>query len=272
MGFLSWLFGREDRAPAQLPRRDAKDALYVHLSFDGRIFLLPGDTGRTDWSDLSHLNAELERLPDGKGTILYSREAPDIDPPAEVVRTFNLIVECGTRKRLGIKLVDAHPLVAREAAVLIHIAAAGKADLAEARIRAGANVNQQDPTGLSPLMSAAYGGHLAVIDLLLANGASLELTDGEGLTALCFACNAGQLGAVTRLLAAGADVNHRDKGDNAPVMFAAQHGHTVVVEELIAKGADLQVRGNHGLTALGFARQNGRVAVARILQEHGAKE
>ena len=270
MSFLSRLFGRSD--PPRPPRSDAENALYVHLTLDGRILLLPGDTGRRALAGRPQLIAEIKRLPDGKGTILYTREAPDIALPAKVEETFQMIVLLAKEKRLSIRLVEPHPMAAEQAEVLLNFAASGRTDLAAERIRAGADVNQQDPTGLSPLMSAAFGGHVAVLDLLLAKGASLELTDKEGFTPLCFACNAGQAAAVTRLLAAGANVNHRDKADSTPAMLAAQHGHTAIVEALIAKGADVQARGKNGLTALGFAMQNGSDDTVRILRGHGAKE
>jgi ankyrin repeat protein len=49
---------------------------------------------------------------------------------------------------------------------------ASSPEIALALIRAGAEVNAVDPTGLTPLMRAAFNGHTLVVKVLLAAGAS----------------------------------------------------------------------------------------------------
>jgi hypothetical protein len=72
---------------------DPDKALYVHLAFDGGILLIRGDTGEQLWTDRDGLRAQLEKLKERGGLLLYSRESGDTEPPAHVEETFRLIVE-----------------------------------------------------------------------------------------------------------------------------------------------------------------------------------
>lgn len=68
-----------------------------------------------------------------------------------------------------------------------------QARLASARIlvEAGAPVNERQPGGFTPLMSAAQHGDDLVVDLLLAAGADAGAEDDEGLSAAAHATKAG---------------------------------------------------------------------------------
>jgi hypothetical protein len=80
--------------------------LYVHLANDGRILILPGNRLRTQWVGRDELEAELRRIRDLGGLVLYSRENPAEDPSAAVLETFARIVAY----KLPMKLVaEPHP-------------------------------------------------------------------------------------------------------------------------------------------------------------------
>jgi hypothetical protein len=150
---------------------------------------------------------------------------------------------------------------------LMRAATTGDASAVRALLEQGADPNAADPSGLTPLMAAAFSGQERTLSLLLASGrASVDARDASGYTALMFACNAGQPACAWALIGAGADVNARDKDDSTPVMFAAQHGFDEIVRMLLKKGADLALVGRHGLSAVDFARQNKRVETERLLQ------
>jgi hypothetical protein len=213
---------------------EAEDALYVHLADDGGIFAVWGDTGREAWITEATLERELERLKARGGDLLYSRDAPDQEPPPIVERTFRRIADAGPP---SIRL------------------------LAEAHPSAGF------PGGATTLMAAARAGDVEVLRDLVRRGAELEAQDEDGYTTLMYAANAGEREAADELVAAGADVDARDNGGSTPLMFAAQGGHAGIVQRLLDGGADPMPRGDHGLTARGFAEQNGHREVARLLGE-----
>ena len=129
------------------------------------------------------------------------------------------------------------------------------------------NLDISDPTGLTPLMAAAYSGQDRIVKRLLDRKATIDKKDSEGFTALMFACNAGKLACAQVLLEHGANVNETDNDHSTPIMFAAQHGYNDVVRYLLGKGADPAFVGKHGLSAIGFAKQNNLVETEKILLE-----
>jgi hypothetical protein len=96
MGFLDRF--RQRRNPAERFARepvseDPDKALYVHLAFDGGIFVIRGRTGEQLWTDRQGLQTEVEKLKERGGLLLYSRESGDTEPPAHVEETFRMIVD-----------------------------------------------------------------------------------------------------------------------------------------------------------------------------------
>jgi hypothetical protein len=80
--------------------------LYVHLAWDGGIFVIRGDTGEQLWMDREGLDQELRAARERGDVLLYSRERGDEDPPAQVTETFRRIAEF----ELPIKLLEEpHP-------------------------------------------------------------------------------------------------------------------------------------------------------------------
>ncbi len=63
---------------------------------------------------------------------------------------------------------------------LLHLAPNGK--MAERLIAHGADVNEKDNYGITPLHSAAHAGSADLVELLIANGADVNTTDNESRT------------------------------------------------------------------------------------------
>jgi len=83
----------------------------------------------------------------------------------------------------------------------------------------GADVNDVDEYGESPLMDACIRGHSEVVEFLIRRGADVNICDIRGLTALMCACiHGGENGRaiVLSLLKAGANVDR--------VTFHGMHG------------------------------------------------
>ena len=85
---------------------ESKTALYVHLALDGGILVIRGATGEQLWVDRDGLRRELALTKEQGGSLLYSREAPDREPPAHVEETFSAIVDYGLPIML---LEEPHP-------------------------------------------------------------------------------------------------------------------------------------------------------------------
>ena len=126
------------------------------------------------------------------------------------------------------------------------------------------------------LISAAYGGHNAVVVLLLENGADVNMRSDFD-TPLTVAASCGHSTTVTLLLEHGADVNLASPDGETPLMaavaldrFAAVAPDRLrVVDALIAAGAELNARDNDGQTALWWAKNS---QLRALLRTAGATE
>jgi hypothetical protein len=74
---------------------------------------------------------------------------------------------------------------------LWQIAAAGDLDQLEDILNRGADINASNPSGLTPLMVAAYHGRIEMVRALIEHGAEVNAADDEGLTAAMLADDAG---------------------------------------------------------------------------------
>jgi ankyrin repeat protein len=129
-------------------------------------------------------------------------------------------------------------------------------DVAEALIRAGANVNAANDLGVTPLLVACADAGPAMIAALLRAGADANVRVPSGETALMTAVRTGQAESVRALLLHGADVNARDAGrQQTALMWATAQRHSEVVRLLIEAGADVHAR-SAARTRLGFVAGN----------------
>ncbi len=93
----------------------------------------------------------------------------------------------------------------------------GSFDSVSALIRQGANVNEKDIYGMTPLIEAVLKESTAIIELLLASGANVDQQDISGQTALQWAVNRTQKPACEMLLKAKANPNHYS-ADGQPIL------------------------------------------------------
>ncbi len=143
----------------------------------------------------------------------------------------------------------------------------------------GAKVNEPIicyPAGhrYASLLHIALGaGQLGTVDFLLKRGANPNQTDWEGNTPLMRAIRRGQdeVGGemLKALLKAGADPNFKDSSEYGwtPLIWAADLKEPEMVKTLLASGARVNATNSEGLTALHFA---GDAEVARLLIAAGA--
>lgn len=136
---------------------------------------------------------------------------------------------------------------------------------------AGADPDDRQKDGVTPLMIAAKNGNEDVIRLLAHAKADLEATEPKrGLTALAAAIAAKQEGAVGALLAAGADANHAVQGGVTPLMLAVAAGDTQAAASLVKAHAEVKAQAEDGKTALAAAAAKGDAAMVDLLKAAGA--
>jgi ankyrin repeat protein len=129
--------------------------------------------------------------------------------------------------------------------VLQAAAEGGHLDVVERLLASKADVNAAaaKDLGCTALQAAAGGGHLDVVERLLAAKADVNAAAvlHYGRTALQAAAGGGHLDVVERLLAAKADVNAAAAEDfgRTALQAAAEGGHLDVIERLLAAKADV---------------------------------
>jgi ankyrin repeat protein len=105
------------------------------------------------------------------------------------------------------------------------------------------------------LNAAASGGHVAVMEVLLAHGAGVNRRDGPGDTALQEAVDYRQAEAVGFLIERGADVNVRDAEGRTPLLKAeGGYGSPEIAELLRRAGAQHDIFGAAKVGRLGRVR------------------
>jgi ankyrin repeat protein len=111
----------------------------------------------------------------------------------------------------------------------------------------GADVNQRDKGGNSPLDEAAFRGNTEVLKLLLAHGADINAIGEYGSTPLHAAAGRGEAEAAKLLIENGAEVDAKSKNGDTPLCRAIGSSQLKVSEVLLANGADVNVACNGGM-------------------------
>jgi len=133
-------------------------------------------------------------------------------------------------------------------------------DLANAK-----NENQE-----TPLHAAVSGGHLDIVEFLIAAGANVDAQNNQKATPLHLACYDGHRDIAEKLISHGANIEARFANGTTPLFWTVPGGHTAVFELLVKKGADIGVKVDNGANLLHSVAMHGQKDMAEILIEKGA--
>ena len=116
-------------------------------------------------------------------------------------------------------------------------------DVAEALLAKKADPNAGNEFGAMPLTEAARLNDLRLVKMLLDGGAKVDSANPDDETALMLAIKNGNLQMTESLIKAGANVNTIEKFHNqTPLIYAAAGGHAAIVKLLLSKDADVRPR------------------------------
>ncbi|MEJ7558606.1 MAG: ankyrin repeat domain-containing protein [Pedobacter sp.] len=135
-------------------------------------------------------------------------------------------------------------------------------------LRNGAEINQPDPEGLTPLMISSGLGEFHMTQLLLTAGANVHVIEPRmGATALHKAVQSGNPDVVSLLIDNGAFIDQQTPIlGNTPLMDAVLHKHEAVVERLLQRGARMNIINCWGQTALDIAKADKLTGITSRLE------
>lgn len=126
-------------------------------------------------------------------------------------------------------------------------------------------------TGTTTLHWATMYGRLDVVRDTVARGANLEERDSDGYTPLLRAACYFRMAIVKSLLDAGADGKAKDPKGSTALHFSVQSGDMDAVTRLLDAGCDINAAGEKGLTPLAVARFVKDARMESFLKAHGAR-
>uniref|UniRef100_A0A8C5GVK7 Ankyrin repeat domain 52 n=1 Tax=Gouania willdenowi TaxID=441366 RepID=A0A8C5GVK7_GOUWI len=137
----------------------------------------------------------------------------------------------------------------------LHVACyMGQEAVATELVNHGANVNQPNRCGYTPLHLAAVSTNGALcLELLVNNGADVNQQSKEGKSPLHMAAIHGRFTRSQILIQNGGEIDCVDKYGNTPLHVAAKYGHELLISTLMTNGADTARRGIHGMFPLHLA-------------------
>lgn len=167
-------------------------------------------------------------------------------------------------------LLDANTRAADGTSLLHNAAYRNRLETAALLISKGADINQGNDIGYTPLMAAAREGFVDMVKLLIDHGANVNAaTTNLGDTALTLAITYSPPNEIVDLLIQRrANVNHVTLTGSSPLTQAAWTGNAHAVRLLLERGADPKFTNKKGKTALDNATDKGHEEVARIIKEH----
>ena len=116
-------------------------------------------------------------------------------------------------------------------------------ELVQTLLKRGARAKVANRYGSSPLAEAVKVANPELVEMLLEAGADATVANEDGQTALMLAARTGNVRVAELLVQNGADVNQRERfRDQSAVMWAAAEAHADMVAFLVSKGADLTIR------------------------------
>jgi len=138
-------------------------------------------------------------------------------------------------------------------------------------LKHAADPNIADSSGNTPLIKAVKNGSVDLVKCLLANKATdVNKQNLERNTALHEAAFKGIKDMVDGLLVAGANVNMQNSGGKAPIHRAVSANHLGVVKTLLDKGAQINLQDSLGYTPCHYAAFFGLRECAELLVQRGA--
>ena len=141
----------------------------------------------------------------------------------------------------------------------LHLAArSDAADVIQALLEAGADLEAETLFNARPVHTAVDSNSLGALRLLIDAGANANARGSRKCTPLHDAALWGEEAILEALVQTpGIKLNLKDSDGQTPLMLAIEYGHQRCVELLLHAGADVQIKDRNGRTAADYAQEAG---------------
>lgn len=130
----------------------------------------------------------------------------------------------------------------------------GNAELVELFLQLGMSGDTVNSSGVPVLNLAVRGGHLPLIEILLAKDVNVNAVSADrGNTALVEAASRGMTSLVRLLLESGAEPDIQTRSGQTALMLAVAEGHLADAEVLLEAGANPDMADKLGMSARKYA-------------------
>lgn len=174
------------------------------------------------------------------------------------------------------QLLQDYPLVvdfARESdgSTALHLASAnGFTDVVELLLKLGADIDQIDLQGRTPLLRSIEGRDARCFEFLLSMGSKITDRDMDGLGPWHIAAQEMNIQVLEVLLTySPEEISSVADDGGTPLYFAARTGYDKTVAFLLEAGADPSIVTHDGLSPLHSAAQTGSLSSVKMLVERG---
>ena len=127
---------------------------------------------------------------------------------------------------------------------------------AEEKDKTKTMLSAQCTIGQTALHRAAWGGSVAVVELLK-NKSNADVKDKDFNSALHIAAEKG-FEPVVEILIDNSDCKVKNRNNVTPLHYAAGSGHQSIVELLLKRGADVKAEDKYGWSPLHYAAESGQ--------------
>jgi hypothetical protein len=130
---------------------------------------------------------------------------------------------------------------------LISASSSGNVEKIKNLLAEGANVNESDSNGWTPLMYAVWKNNINAAKYLIESGADINAMDKhKDKNALLIASNYSMIEMIKMLIEKGANMESTDYYGDTPLVYAAIYAMNIdAVKLLIQKGADTNTKNNN---------------------------
>lgn len=131
----------------------------------------------------------------------------------------------------------------------------------------GANPNEPDFDGRTPIIAAGMSESIRAIRVLAEHGADVNAATENGETALSYCVCWNRPRGVVELMRQGARLDTTKGIGHDPFHFAVEENHPNIVRLMLREGADPHRKDKYGRLPIEIARERGFVKCEHILQK-----